>query len=79
MGRAPGPDRQGACAVAVHPPVPATVPLSREAPIPADLADLLEAGQLKPVIDRTYPLSAAADALRYVGAGHTRGKVVITV
>ncbi len=43
------------------------------------LADWLEAGEVTPVIDRTYPLSAAADALRYVGAGHTRGKVVITV
>ena len=32
-----------------------------------------------PVIDRTYPLDEAADALRYVAAGHTRGKVVITV
>ena len=39
----------------------------------------LGAGELTPVIDRTYRLSAAADALRYVGAGHTRGKVVITV
>jgi len=44
-----------------------------------DLAELLEAAQLTPVIDRTYPLSQAAEALRYVGAGHTRGKVVITV
>ena len=43
------------------------------------LAGWLEAGELTPVIDRTYRLSAAADALRYVGAGHTRGKVVITV
>jgi NADPH:quinone reductase-like Zn-dependent oxidoreductase len=43
------------------------------------LAELLEAGQLTPVIDRTYPLSEAAEALRYVGAGHTRGKVVVTV
>jgi NADPH:quinone reductase-like Zn-dependent oxidoreductase len=43
------------------------------------LAAWLEAGDLIPVIDRTYPLSAAADALRYVGAGHTQGKVVITV
>ena len=44
-----------------------------------DLAELLEAAQLTPVIDRTYPLSQAAEALRYVGAGHTRGKVVISV
>ncbi|MRX42242.1 zinc-binding dehydrogenase [Agromyces sp. Q22] len=43
------------------------------------LADLLATGQVAPVIDRTYPLDDAADALRYVGAGHTRGKVVITV
>lgn len=43
------------------------------------LADLLESGQVTPVIDRTYPLDDAAEALRYVGAGHTRGKVVITV
>lgn len=43
------------------------------------LAGWLQAGELTPVIDRTYRLSAAADALRYVGAGHTRGKVVITV
>lgn len=43
------------------------------------LADLLTTGQVTPVIDRTYPLDAAADALRYVAAGHTRGKVVITV
>ncbi|WP_258068806.1 NAD(P)-dependent alcohol dehydrogenase [Arthrobacter sp. N199823] len=43
------------------------------------LAELLTTGQLTPVIDRNYPLDEAADALRYVGAGHTRGKVVITL
>jgi NADPH:quinone reductase-like Zn-dependent oxidoreductase len=43
------------------------------------LAGLLEAGQLTPVIDRTYPLCEAAEALRYIGAGHTRGKVVVTI
>lgn len=43
------------------------------------LADLLTTGQVTPVIDRTYPLDEAADALRYVAAGHTRGKVVITI
>lgn len=43
------------------------------------LADLLATGQVTSVIDRTYPLDEAADALRYVAAGHTRGKVVITI
>lgn len=43
------------------------------------LADLLATGQVKPVIERTYPLDDAADALRHVAAGHTRGKVVVTV
>lgn len=43
------------------------------------LIELLEAGQITPVIDRTYPLSQAAGALRYLGVGHTRGKVVVTV
>jgi NADPH:quinone reductase-like Zn-dependent oxidoreductase len=43
------------------------------------LFDMLTAGQLTPAIDRTYALDEAVDAPRYVGAGHTRGKVVITV
>ena len=43
------------------------------------LADLLATGQLTPVIDRIYPLDDAANALRCVAAGRTRGKVVITV
>lgn len=43
------------------------------------LAELLTTGQVAPVIDRTYPLGEAADAFRYVAAGHTRGKVVITL
>jgi NADPH:quinone reductase-like Zn-dependent oxidoreductase len=43
------------------------------------LADLLATGQVKPVIDRTYPLEEAAEALRYVATGHARGKVVITL
>jgi NADPH:quinone reductase-like Zn-dependent oxidoreductase len=43
------------------------------------LKDLIEAGKIKPAIDRTYPLSETADALRYLEKGHARGKVVITV
>jgi NADPH:quinone reductase-like Zn-dependent oxidoreductase len=43
------------------------------------LAELIEAGKVTPVIDRTYPLSETAEALAYYGQGHTQGKVVITV
>jgi NADPH:quinone reductase-like Zn-dependent oxidoreductase len=43
------------------------------------LADLLETGKIKPVIDRTYKLSEVPQALRYLEQGHARGKVVITV
>ena len=43
------------------------------------LGDLMESGKVKPVIDRTYPLSQIADAIRYLEQGHARGKVVITV
>ena len=43
------------------------------------LADLMQSGKVKPVIDRTYPLSQIADAIRYLEQGHARGKVVITV
>jgi NADPH:quinone reductase-like Zn-dependent oxidoreductase len=43
------------------------------------LGELLESGAVTPVIDRRYSLSETADALRYVGQGHARGKVVIDV
>jgi NADPH:quinone reductase-like Zn-dependent oxidoreductase len=51
-------------------------------PNPKDLAlikGLLEAGKVIPVIDKRYPLSEVPEALRYLGEGHARGKVVITV
>jgi NADPH:quinone reductase-like Zn-dependent oxidoreductase len=44
-----------------------------------DLKELIEAGQVTPVIDRTYPLSETPEAFRYLDQGHARGKVVITV
>jgi NADPH:quinone reductase-like Zn-dependent oxidoreductase len=43
------------------------------------LARLIESGQVTPVIDRTYALSEAAEALGYVASGRARGKVVITI
>jgi NADPH:quinone reductase-like Zn-dependent oxidoreductase len=42
------------------------------------LAELCEARKLTPVIDRSYPLADAAEAIRYLEAGHARGKVIVT-
>lgn len=43
------------------------------------MRELIEAGHVKPLIDRYYPLSQTAEAFRYYSEGHARGKVVITV
>ena len=43
------------------------------------LRELLEDGTVTPVVERSYPLSEAADALRYLGEGHARGKLVVIV
>jgi NADPH:quinone reductase-like Zn-dependent oxidoreductase len=43
------------------------------------LKELIEAGNLTPLIDRTYPLHEAPEAIRYWGQGHARGKVVVIV
>jgi NADPH:quinone reductase-like Zn-dependent oxidoreductase len=43
------------------------------------LKEMVEAGTVTPVIDRTYPLSEAPKAIRYVEEGHARGKVVVAV
>ncbi|MBO0867141.1 MAG: NAD(P)-dependent alcohol dehydrogenase [Micromonosporaceae bacterium] len=50
-------------------------------PLRADLAalgEMLETGQIAPVIDRTYALTEVPEAIRYLETGHARGKVVIT-
>ena len=43
------------------------------------LKELLEAGKIRPIIDKVYPLSETADAMRYLEQGHARGKVIISV
>ena len=45
----------------------------------AVLADMMQSGKLKPVIDRTYKLSEVPAAIAYLEEGHARGKVIITV
>jgi len=44
-----------------------------------ELRRLVEAGEVTPVVDRTFPLAEVPDALRYLREGRPRGKVVITV
>ena len=51
----------------------------RSAPDLALLCNLLAAGNITPVIDRRYTLSEVPEAIRYLEAGHARGKVVIAV
>jgi len=43
------------------------------------LADMIQAGTLTPVIDRYYPLTAAAEAFRHLESGHAHGKILVTV
>lgn len=43
------------------------------------MKELIEAGKIKPVIDRCYPLAETAEAFRYYGGGHARGKVIIAI
>lgn len=45
----------------------------------AELADMMQAGKVKPVIDRNYKLDEVPEAIRYVEQGHARGKVIITM
>ena len=43
------------------------------------LKELIQADKIKPVIDKCYPLSETSEALRYLGTGHARGKIGITI
>jgi len=43
------------------------------------LNHMFERGQVKPVVDRTYPLSEISKAMRYLGTGHAKGKIVVTM
>jgi NADPH:quinone reductase-like Zn-dependent oxidoreductase len=43
------------------------------------LTELIEAGRISPVIDRTYPLAEVPEAIRYLHEGHARGKVVVSM
>jgi len=43
------------------------------------LNELFESGKIKPVIDRSFPLSKTAEAFQYFGEGHFKGKVIITI
>jgi NADPH:quinone reductase-like Zn-dependent oxidoreductase len=43
------------------------------------LKDLLETGKIKPFVEKTYPLTRIADAMRHLGTGHAQGKIVVTM
>ncbi len=45
----------------------------------AFLGELMASGNIVPAIDPSFPLERAAEAMRYLGTGHARGKVVVTV
>ena len=53
-------------------------PIPSKKDIMAVLKEFLEAGKLTPLIDKTYPLSEVPKAMRYLQAGHARGKIIIT-
>ena len=43
------------------------------------LKDLLESGKIKPFVEKTYPMTRIADAMAHLGAGHAKGKIVVTM
>ena len=55
------------------------VPTTRSLDDLLTVVAMIESGELRPVIDRAFPLAETAEGLRYLEQGHTSGKVVITV
>jgi NADPH:quinone reductase-like Zn-dependent oxidoreductase len=43
------------------------------------LKDMIEAGKVKPFVEKTYPMTRIAEAMRHLGKGHARGKIVVTM
>lgn len=77
-----GPIGRIVSALVSSPFVSQTLRTFTSAPNGEDLAvvtELIEAGKVTPIIDRTYPLSEVPEAIRHLEEGHTQGKVVITV
>ena len=70
------PHGSGSGGISFHPPAGPTGGVAEGLPL---LKERIEAGDITPVIDRTYPLARTSEALRYVGAGHPRGKVIISM
>ncbi|MFG2174116.1 NAD(P)-dependent alcohol dehydrogenase [Streptomyces niveus] len=62
----------------LHPIIPATPSGPAEEDLLA-VTTLIDAGQVTPVVGRTYPLADTAEAMRHMEEGHSRGKTVITV
>jgi NADPH:quinone reductase-like Zn-dependent oxidoreductase len=75
-GRAAGPpDQDGVPAPAVNQTMVFFLAQQNTADL-AVLSELLQAGKVTPVIDRTYALNKTAEAIRYLEQGHAKGKVV---
>jgi NADPH:quinone reductase-like Zn-dependent oxidoreductase len=43
------------------------------------LNDMFERGQVKPVVEITYPLEKISEAMRHLGTGHAKGKIAVTM
>lgn len=68
--------------LAMRPFISQTIKMFVTTPNRADLqflADLIQAGTVSPVIDKCYPLTAAADAFRHLESGHAHGKIVVSI